>query len=64
MRHVPVVMDVEQVMEKVYMYVVSVVWCWAVPVIWKGMQTVIVMRLPMTGMRLRVWNAVGWNDLS
>ena len=29
--HVPVVMDVEQVMEKVYMYVVCVVWCWAVP---------------------------------
>jgi hypothetical protein len=29
----------------------------------KGKQTVIVMRLPMTGMRVRVWNAVGLNDL-
>ena len=34
--HVPVVMDVEQVMEKVYIYVVCVVWHWAVPVIGKN----------------------------
>ena len=30
---------------------------------WKGTQTVIVMRLPMTGMRVHVWDAVDWNDL-
>ena len=35
MCHVPVVMDVEQVIEKVYMYVDCVVWCWTGPVIGK-----------------------------